>query len=59
VHGARLPRWRAIIAGGVSVMRASRLRGWITRRPRCHGDAEVAALAAAATNAFPPYVEQA
>ncbi|MEU4575988.1 nuclease-related domain-containing protein [Nonomuraea sp. NPDC023979] len=57
VHGARLPRWRVITVRGVPVMRASRLRRWIAGRARGGRQDETAVLAAAASNAFPPYVE--
>ncbi|HEX4818143.1 MAG TPA: nuclease-related domain-containing protein [Nonomuraea sp.] len=56
VHGGRLPRWGAINAGGTTILRASRLYGWITRRcPRRYTAAQVATLAAVASEALPAY----
>ncbi|MGV9387240.1 nuclease-related domain-containing protein [Nonomuraea sp. NPDC003707] len=58
VHGARLPRWGAINAQGTSILRASRLHGWITHRPRQYTAGQVAALTAAAERALPAYASQ-
>ncbi|MDP4511842.1 nuclease-related domain-containing protein [Nonomuraea turcica] len=56
VHGARMPRWGAINAGGTTLLRASRLRGWIARHPRQYTADQVATFAAAAEQALPAYV---
>ncbi|WP_181449202.1 nuclease-related domain-containing protein [Nonomuraea aridisoli] len=58
VHGGRLPRWGAINAGGTTILRASRVHGWIARRPRKYAAEEVAMMAAAAEQALPAYVPQ-
>ncbi|MGI5274151.1 nuclease-related domain-containing protein [Nonomuraea sp. CA-218870] len=55
VHGPRLPRYRAITAHGVTLLRATRLVGWITRHPHRYDTAEVSTLTTAATTHLPPY----
>lgn len=56
VHGARMPRWgKPINVDGIIMLRASRLCGWILRRPRIHQSDQFVRLAAAATKTFPPY----
>ncbi|MEV5554909.1 nuclease-related domain-containing protein [Nonomuraea wenchangensis] len=55
VHGGRLPKWGAINAGGTTILRASRLNGWITRHPRRYTSAQIATLTAAAEQALPAY----
>nr|WP_260408468.1 nuclease-related domain-containing protein [Planomonospora venezuelensis] len=54
VHGARLPRWGALRASGVVLMRAPRVRAWIVRQKVRLDACQVAALGAAAERLLPP-----
>jgi hypothetical protein len=54
VHGAKMPRWGALLVSGVTLLRAGRLCGWIRRHPARLDDAQVAALGTAAERLFPP-----
>lgn len=56
VHGAKLPRWGALMVTGVTLLRAGRLRGWIRRHPARLEPGQVAPLSVAAEQLFPPYV---
>jgi hypothetical protein len=57
VHGARLPYWRTLQVDGVPILQASRVRGWITRRPQQLAAMDVPEIAAACMRLFPAYVE--
>ncbi|GIH80492.1 nuclease-related domain-containing protein [Planobispora longispora] len=57
VHGARLPRWGAIRASGVLLMRAPRVRPWITGQAVRLDTEQIVALGAAAERLLPPYAE--
>ncbi|MBG0832062.1 NERD domain-containing protein [Planomonospora sp. ID67723] len=54
VHGARLPRWGALRASGVVLMRAPRVRAWITRQAVRLDTCQVSALGAVAERLLPP-----
>lgn len=56
VHGAKLPRWGALMVTGVTLLRAGRLGGWIRRHPARLDPGQVTSLSAAAERLFPPYV---
>ncbi|WP_219466862.1 nuclease-related domain-containing protein [Nonomuraea rhizosphaerae] len=58
VHGAKLPRWGALLVSGVTLLRARRVRGWIVQHGTRLDEPQVAAIGAAAERAFPPYVEK-
>ncbi|MEV1168730.1 hypothetical protein [Nonomuraea sp. NPDC049784] len=55
VHDARLLRWGVLTVSGVTLLRASRVYGWILRRPARLDDGQVASPGAAAERLFPPY----
>ncbi|GGS76797.1 hypothetical protein GCM10010156_39500 [Planobispora rosea] len=55
VHGARLPRWGAIRASGVLLMRAPRVRPWITGQAVRLDTDQIVALGEAAERLLPPY----
>ncbi|MEV7009968.1 nuclease-related domain-containing protein [Streptosporangium sp. NPDC051022] len=56
VHGANMPLLRVAKASGVPLLRASQVRGWITRQPATLSVREVAEVSATAERLLPPYV---
>ncbi|MFI9838208.1 hypothetical protein ACIHFD_14305 [Nonomuraea sp. NPDC051941] len=55
VPDARLLRWSVLTVSGVTLLRASRVCGWILRRPARLDDGQVASPGASAERLFPPY----
>ncbi|MFI7536549.1 nuclease-related domain-containing protein [Streptosporangium sp. NPDC049376] len=55
VHGADMPLLRVAKASGVPLLRASQVRGWITRQPATLSAAEIAEVSATAERLLPPY----
>jgi hypothetical protein len=55
VHGAKLPYWRAPQIEGIPLLRARKVRRWITRLPALYDAAAVARMADIAEQHFPPY----
>ncbi|MFI6802979.1 hypothetical protein [Streptosporangium canum] len=57
IHGAAVPLLRVMKVSGVPLLRASQVRGWISRQGARLSAAEVTALSAAAERLFLSYEE--